>query len=108
MNRDELVQELKKRMAPTIPLDFSPCLRCGYDCDCEHQGCAIIHAAVLEIQLMGEEIERLKERIHDLERSAMTPQTAVNILRSADLGGVLRIAADMGIEALEREMGGTK
>ena len=56
------------------------------------------------MQMTNEEIERLKERIHDLERAAMTPQSAVNILRNANLGGVLRVAADMGIEALEREI----
>lgn len=37
--------------------------------------------------------------------NAMTPQQAAKILRSANLGGVLRTAAELGAEALERSIG---
>ena len=102
MERDELLEYMRE-LAASNTLQFLV----GRDKQNRSiYGCSVINAAILEIQLRDEEVDRLKERIHELECAAMTPQSAVNILRNANLGGNLRLAADMGIEALEREIGG--
>lgn len=61
---------------------------------------------------MEKNTEQLDRRMTPAEQDAlecppsqpMTPQQAAGILRSANLGGVLRAAADMGAEALERQV----
>lgn len=53
-----------------------------------------------------EQTKDLREQLETSHLDAMTPQQAAKILRSANLGGVLRTAAELGAEALERSIGG--
>ena len=60
-----------------------------------------------ENKSLKEQNKYLKKELEKSKKAAITPQQAVDILRNANLVGILRLAADVGIEALEREMGGT-
>ena len=104
MTREELLQALRRIKVNTGSL---ACLGCGHEHGCSVHGCAVINAAVREINLLAAESAALREERDAARRAAMTPQRAVDILRNANLGGELRLAADLGIEALVREMGGT-
>ena len=110
MTREELLQALRRIKVNTGSLT---CLGCGHEHGCSVHGCAVINAAVREINLLAAERDGLRDRCSVLQeardaarRAAMTPQRAADILQNANLGGELRLAADVGIEALEREMGG--
>lgn len=98
MTREELVQALRRMAVETGSI---ACLGCGYEHKCAIQGCAIINAAALEIGLLEAENGALREQLEASRRDAMTPQQAAKILRSANLSGVLRTAAELGAEALE-------
>lgn len=50
-----------------------------------------------------EQEKDLREQLETSRRNTMTPQQAAKILRSANLGGVLRTAAELGAEALENK-----
>ena len=110
MTREEVLQALRRIKVNTGSL---ACLGCEHEHGCSVHGCAVINAAMREINLLAaenaarrEQCDALREQLEEARRAAMTPQRAVDILRNANLGGSLRLAADAGIAALEREMGG--
>ena len=110
MTREELVKALRWLQVNTESL---ACLGCGHERRCSIHGCAVIMEAAQEISSLAAENAALQDQIESLlvqlkeaRREAMTPQEAVDILRSANMGGVLRTAADVGIAALEKQIGG--
>ena len=98
MDREELLRALR-RMAPET--GSLHCLGCGHEHSCSTHGCAVVNAAVLEINMLAGQNKLLREQLDESRLPPLTPQKAAGILRDANLGGVLRRAADMGIRALE-------
>ena len=98
MDREELLRALR-RMAPET--GSLHCLGCGHEHSCSTHGCAVVNAAVLEINMLADQNKLLREQLDESRLPPLTPQKAAGILRDANLGGVLRRAADMGIRALE-------
>lgn len=97
MDREELLRALR-RMAPET--GSLHCLGCGHEHSCSVHGCAVVNAAVLEINMLADQNKLLREQLDESRLRPLTPQKAASILRDANLGGVLRRAADMGIRAL--------